>query len=267
MVTSHHSIHTIVRQSNRFWRAMFYDELIECEGCQLSFFGKADRLYYNAAHVLTRSDPDILRNIETEFFQRNIIPAIYWDAEAPKDLKLRLDASGYHLIHEETENWYGYSLTENRAKQLTPQKRIEIISFKPTKNEFFDHFMRINTSVNALTETLASRLKERFLTLYPDVDVSLLLAYFDGKPVATTALGIVDDFGFTAEVATLPEYRRNGLFLSLADAAANLAQGFGCRAMYVNCDAEAFSNQGYLRYGYQSIFTRYYYQKNEEGRS
>lgn len=259
-----HSIRDVVRRSNHFWQAIFYDELIEQESCQISFLKNSERLYYNAAHVLTRSSPEMLQSIEGEFLRRNITPAVYWDPEAPQDMTGLLKMNGYACVHAETEKWYGYSLAQTQEKCVLPKETADIAFFKPAADARLDQFMHVNTSVNALSKTLASRLRERLLMSHRDVEIYLFLACVDGKPAATTMLGIVEGLGFTAEVATLPEFRRRGLFLALAEAAICKARESRCTAMYVNCDAEAFSNQGYLRCGYRDIFTRYYYQKKME---
>jgi len=261
MTVSFASPREIVRRSNRFWHAMYYDALEDQAHCQISFLDKADRLYYNAAHALSDAGDDTLKKIEAAFGARGITPAVYGDPAAPGTLTDALKKSGYVVVPEEQENWYGYILPKTANENADAAGRLRVSCFQPAPGPELDQFMAINAEVNALPEALAHRLKERLLTPKAGVKIWLFLACLDGVPAATTALGLVEDSGFTAEAATLPRFQRKGLFLHLAGLAAQKAKDEGCSAMYVNCDREAFSNQGYLRFGYQSIFTRHYYQK------
>lgn len=247
----------IVHHSNRFWLAMYYDILLQEPFCQISFLPSADRLYYNVAHCLTSAQDNNLAVIEQAFQQHNLTPAIYWDDAAPKNLLETLKSRNYTLIAEEQENWYALDL----QAPLPASYGAEITMFTAAEGTQLDNFIRINAAANNLPEDMAQNLKQRLLQQNGDIKTLLFIAHVDGQPAATLAVGIVNDMAFIAEAATLPAFQRKGLFLALTHAACKASIDVQCRAIYCNCDRDAFSNNGLQRYGFNKSFIRQFYQQ------
>lgn len=260
-----HHIHDIISHSNLFWRAMYYDGLERHDGFEASHLENADRLFYNAAHNVKCLAPKTLATIEDYFRARGIAPGVYLDPAAPDNAAAVLNDNGYALEEPEDEHWYGYKIKGNWQKQgHTPAVPVEITEFSPLRDPVrLDQFMAVNANVNNLPADLTAKLRLRLLAMNEKVDIRLFLATHEGRPVTTRALGIVGRMSFTAEGATLPEYRRKGIYLAITDAAIACAHRNGCSATYVNCDKEAHSNTAALRYGFSRLFTRRYYLKKE----
>lgn len=258
-------IHDIVSHSNRFWRAMYFDGLEQLDGFEASHLENSDRLFYNAAQNIKTLSPATLKAIESYFTVRNITPGVYLDPASPENAARVLNDNGYTLEESEDEHWYGYKIDPQGKKSgFTPAVPVEITEFNPlTDANRLDQFMAVNASVNNLPADIAEKLRARLAAANDGVAIRLFLATHDGKPVTTRALGIVGNLSFTAEGATLPEYRRKGIYLAITDAVIDSARRHGCAAAYVNCDKEAHSNTAALRYGFSKLFTRRYYLKKE----
>jgi len=257
------------RASNRFWHAMYYDELLEFDSHQISYLNGANRLYFNSAHSLCTDDARILAGIEDFYRQRGLPPAVYVDPESPAGLEEALKRRGYVERDEERENWYLLSFADasTRAKypphgdDLPRDPGTEFVVFHPmTDSPLLDDFLRVDAEVNGLDAAAVASLKTNLLRpKRSDVQLICALAIKDGKAASTVLVGFHEEHAFLAEGATLPAFARQGLSTRLTAVCTRLAARLGCAGVIVNCDRDAHSNAMVQRMGYTFLCPRRFF--------
>lgn len=257
------------RASNRFWHAMYYDELLEFDTHQVSYLKNANRLYFNSAHSLCKQDARILSGIEEFYRERGLPPAVYVDPESPAGLEDALKSRGYVERDEERENWYLLSFADapSRAKypphgdDLPRDPGTEFLVFHAmTDSRLLDDFLRVDAEVNGLDAAAVASLKKNLLRpKRSDVQLICALAVREGKPASTVLMGLHGRHAFLAEGATLSEFARQGLSTRMTAVCTRLAAQLGRDGVIVNCDRDAHSNAMLLRMGYTFLCSRRFF--------
>ena len=262
--------HTVIRNANRIWQMMYYDELIEKREYQLSLVYNADRDYYNCAHDVNNLNAKNLLKIQKYFHKNNVPTSIYIEPCTQTYMIPKLLRAGYKLVKEEQENWYFFDLfqldklpREEEYLKISPE-RILYRQVSPADSASFDEFLQVNSTVNNIPNHLIKRLKNK-ANQYIDAKVMknyYYLASIDRKPVTTGTIGLIERMGFLAEGATLVAFRRKGIFSSMMRHMLSFSKTQGCRYVFVNCDSTAFSNQACLKFGFKFYFQRDLYKLN-----
>tara|TARA_A100000171_G_C2134187_1_gene148902 strand:+ start:2607 stop:3422 length:816 start_codon:yes stop_codon:yes gene_type:complete len=259
-------IHRVIRAYNLSLFLMYYDEVIDKPTYQLTFFQQADRPYYNAVHALSDKSEMTILEIENFFQARNISPSFYLDPQSPRALQKILMERGYQLLKSEEESWYHYDLLfqgnklEEKKYLKRPESNVRIVEVDLINEDEITDFVHVDQLCNELpdsvTECLTYNIKNKVLSA---VQNHYFIAYVDEKPVATSALGIVGDRAFLSEGATLPEFRRQGLYSSLIKKCLLFAKERKCREAFINCDFEANSNKTAKEMNFIFLFKRDFY--------
>jgi GNAT superfamily N-acetyltransferase len=239
---------------------MYYEELVDHAHYQISYLGGADRDYFNCAHCLNVCDDEDLQTIEGFFKQRGACPAIYLDSANPDSYEDLLIKRGYSEIFEEAENWYGLDLSAFKPEQK-PINGFEIK--RVATPEQLDDFLRINQITNELPDDVVRRLKANLQNLKGGIEIDLFVGYFKGQPAAVAAIGYAGRFGFMAEAGTLEDYRGQGLYKAIIAARLNAAKKRNINFIFVNCDKDAFSNQGCLSTGFTFLEQRRFFKQEQ----
>lgn len=263
-------IHQIIRASNQVWNSMYYDNLMDCKDYQVSITKKADRLYFNCAHVMSKDDETTFSKIETIFFENALVPAIYYDPASPKGLEEKLIQRGYKLVPDELEHWHALSLNKNSIAKLKsiPAKNPKIVStlqfelFKPQENEkLFAQFLAMDQLANEISDPLLHKLEENLLNPQDEqVKFICCIGLMDGVPASSGLIALLDNYAFFSEGATHPHFRRQGIYTDVRRTSVLCAYQAGCTHAFANCDKNAYSNNTYQNLGFQKIFSRDFYQ-------
>ncbi len=237
-------IHTVLKNANQFWCALYYDHVVITNQVQISVLKNADRPFYNAGHALNSLDHwDWL---EATFAQQGLTPAFYQDPQSPPGFAEHLNAHGYEEYPSEQEHWY-YSPDPGHEPVLPAGCFI--------KTDALEDFLTVNAIGNALTPEMTERLRQR-IPKCPEFHYYVL--YEGQTPVAVAAYGVVDDMAFGAESATLPSYQQRGYNTYLMR---KRRYDAGARDFWVVCEHNAYSNNTCLRIGMQHAFDRHFFRK------
>lgn len=264
-------LHEIFRSSNKFWHAMYYDQLVETDHYQISYLEDADRSYFNAAHAIKSAEPNTLDQIESYFKKHSIPVGIYIDPETPISLEKLLIKRGYLLIPEEQENWHIFNCSKTQLQELELKINefqlqnpcFECILFSPiTRSSLLNQFIEINGYVNEISANILSKLKENLINpKEKEVRFICTIVLNDGQPTSTGLIGFYNNMAFFAEGATHPKFRQHGIFSWLRRINMLYIIKQNCDQIIVNCDKEAFSNNTYRRLGFSQICQRNFYIK------
>lgn len=262
-------LHSIIRDSNRVWQAMYYDELIDKSEYQISYLEKADRPYFNCAQVL--QNKSYLDEIEDYFLTKKLPPAIYIDPEGPKDLEPFLRERGYQEVQEEQENWYSldcgqinfHALRQEIQNYHASSPDIECVPFLPlTSSSLLDQFIKLNGWVNKISPQSLNKLKQNLL--HPKDSHIQFICFLVCKEGQAISCGLVSCFqnkAFLSEGATHPKHQNKGIYSWHRKMAILLALQHKFSHLYVNCDRGAYSNHTYKRLGFQEICKRQFFIK------
>ncbi|MFH1832207.1 MAG: GNAT family N-acetyltransferase [bacterium] len=264
----------LFRASNKFWHALYYDELVDSKEYQISHLKNADRLYFNCAHALNTIDGAILDDIENYFKKQKINPAIYLDPESPQDLEKILIMRGYAEVKEEQENWYTFDCTQKQVLQELSEKikifqaqkpELECLLFYPmTNSRALKQFLKLDAEVNGINSQVLEKFKENLMNpRYHDLKFVCALALDNNIPATIGLIGLNQDMVFFAEGATSPDFRRQGIYTWLRQICMLFAAQQGCSKIAVNCDRDAYSNNTFKRLGFQRLCERKFFIKNK----
>ncbi len=253
------NLQDMIRANNQVWTLLYYDEVIEEKDYQLTFFKNADKLFYNAAQAISYLDENTIEKIKKNYVERSLLPAFYLDPMTPKNVVPQLLASGFKESIENDENWYRYDISQ--LHKMTPTsddlevKRINVFDTKE-----FEDFVRVNSEANDLPIIVEQQLRHHLIhRRHEKAKVEFFVAYIDGQPVGTMGIGLHGNSGYIMEVATDINFRRRGIFAGILPKCLKYAEQQGIQAIYVNCDPTAFSNQAFMKMGFEFYFSRQFY--------
>lgn len=263
---------SLIRGNLEVWSQMYFDEVTEASTHCFSYLREADSDYYNAAHLVKEWTPQIQKNLESSFSEKEIAPAIFTDPRSVDWLPEQLMAQGYVPLPEITECYEVYPLTPERVanlQQLSPLKidpaRCEIVKVEPNKPEHredFEHFLRIDQETNEISHPVLAQLRHNLKHRHhPEVTLILLLGKVDGTPAFTGSVGIYRKMAFLAEGGTLEPFRRMGLHAAMLKERLLLAAQHGATMGCFTCFEGAASGLSAEKIGFFLPFRRYLYKK------
>jgi len=266
-------LHKMLRISNKFLYALYYDELVEDETYQISYLKEADRPYFNCAHAVNSLDDCVFGSVENYFIKKQTNPAFYIDSECPKKLKDVLVNRGYHELEKELENWYMLDCRkpdvfrgiEEKVQVFQTQNSLsECILFSPmTQTNLLEKFLELDVQVNAINKIIFEKLKKNLMApKLSGLQFFCALVSENNIPASIGLIAFMDGDAFLAEGATHPNFRRRGFYTWLSQVFLLFAARQGCKRIIVNCDYDAYSNNTYKRLGFESICQRQFFTKD-----
>lgn len=266
-VLNNNSIHEAIRANNLVYELMYYNELINEPNYQLTWMEEADLAYYNCAQAIDRFSPQLVKEVEDFYNKKGLQPAFYIDPDSPKELLNHLKENGYREIQNEEESWQYLDLTTiqddidpKQYLKIDP-KTVTVVEVKP-EGDYFDEFIRIDSECNELTPEISANLKRNLTEKQAEeVKNTLFLCLVDRVPVATASVGINNEIAIFAEGATLPDYRRKGLYTYLLAKSVEHSISNGAKKAYLIAEIDAYSNATSQKVGFKHAFNRQYWQK------
>ena len=260
------SAHRLIRANNALWARLYYDELVERPGYQLTLLRGADAGFYSCAQALTRADGEVLAEIEAYYRGKGVAPAVYLDPESPPALLPALQAAGWREVPQEEERCHVLDLSAlhagppSRARLKPAAARVEAVRLTGPEDPLLAAFLDVDAEVNELPPTVRASLTRHLRA--PRVDeaaVHCFVALLDGAVVATRVVGLVGDLALCAEGATLPAHRRGGIYSSLLLEGLHFARAAGARTAFLTASSTAHSNLAVAKLGFTHAFSRTYH--------
>jgi GNAT superfamily N-acetyltransferase len=172
---------------------------------------------------------------------------VVYEHDTPPDLRDRLLARGFRV--EEPESIMVLDVEDASPVLLEPiQHDVRKIDDPGKIDDVLSIRQEVWQDVSASTaQSLAGRLNNA------PHGQSLYVAYDDGKPVSTAQISFYryGRFASLVRAATLPEYRRRGLYTALLAVRVQEAQSRGIR--FLDADASSMSRPIMARLGFQQV--------------
>lgn len=258
------NIHDLIRGNNRFWKNLYYDDLIETSDYQLSYCKNANEPWFNCAHAIASTPQFSL--IEPYYLNKNLQPAFYTDTLNEQWLAPLLSERGYQEIDSQNENIWYLSLSAKNIKdiaQLNFNHSNEGIELRPvTTPDELKLFIEINRLTNQLPYPLADSLASNLQYRHVDgVEAKHFIVFKAGYPAGCGSVGVYNNAGFLAEGGTLPEYRQQKIHCFSMQQRCLYAFARKASHIFTTCDVQSFTNHSASRLGMKLVCVRRFFQK------
>lgn len=261
------NLHHLIRGNNIIWSLLYYDELIQHQDYQLSYFKHANEDYYNCAHAVAALSKSNLRAIEEFYVTRKLAPAFYTDPISEPWLLPKLVACGYEEVPSQKENWWLIDLTAAKIQYIQEQV---FLKYEPSSvnldlvhnKQQLEEFIKIDQETNLLTESIARALKNNILSKkYAGAENYYLLGTVENLPAFCGCIGIYDNVAYFAEGGTLKEYRERGLHSYMTQKRLIFAFSKGAKLACITCTPTAYTNKTVKKLGFSLACSRRLFKK------
>ena len=247
----------------RFWKKLYYDELIESSGYQSSYCKNADEPWFNCAHAASSIPP--FSFIESYYLDKNRLPAFYTDTLNEQWLISFLLKRNYYEITSQNENIWYLNLCTQSIKNITKLQFVnldnDIELRSATTLDELKLFIEINRLTNELPDPLAHSLFENIRHKnVKDVEAKHFIIFKSGYPAGCGSAGIYNNVAFLAEDGTLPGYRRQGIHCYSMQQRFLYAFSRKARHVLTTCSRESFTNHSANKLGMKLVCTRRFFQ-------
>lgn len=261
------NVHKCIRANNQYWLSLYYDELIDNAGYQLSYCSQADEPFYNCAQAV--SDITDFSAIESYFQNKNLSPAFYTDSLNEEWLVPLLKSKHYQELPSQQENIWYMELNNININSLRRMDTcsVEEKEFRPViVMDDLKLFLRIDTLTNDLPPSLAQLLFSKLIQAIgqkgvKEVESKHFIIYLTEEPVGCGSLGIYKRIACLAEGGTLPAFRRRGLHHYSMQQRILYAYTQGAEFALTTCRTDSVTNMTAKKTGMKLLCTRHFFQK------
>lgn len=230
----------------RRWVSFPGTRRVEADGVVLHLSPSGDGAILYSALSTETAEAAIRDQLEAARSRQAALEWIVYSLDAPPDLPQRLEANGFTLTGSETILVLSLDYVEVPAAAAGIDVR-RVVSPDEVAGIAAIQQQVWGGDAAEITERLVRRLIET-----PDA-IGLFAAFFDGMLASAAQITYYPDQGFASLVrsATLPAYRRRGLYTALVAARIAAAQARGIH--YLDTEASPLSRSTLERFGFRPI--------------
>lgn len=246
----------LIEESNyRMLKSVFLTEIDHYEYGTIVYSNKIDYQWYNHAYVNQNeiksisSIDDFMLICDMYFKKKKRKCCIY----LPEELDiLKISSEDWKYCVFEKENWWYFD-----TFAFVESNSVDDFLISKINNNNFDDFAKIFDSCFVLKDNLLhiKCLKNAFIGQGLATHIGLI-AYKNFTPVGTLCMIINENFCGIYAVATMPEYRNQGVFTYLFEHAVRICRMRGIRHILLQTVSKDECNEVYKKRGFINIFSR-----------
>ena len=184
------------------------------------------------------------------YFSSRNLPFAFWTGFNNEYSDFQKDIEKIGLSYVETETGMAVSVNELDFEIFCNRLEIKFISSEELLRDFITVYKNlIPNDASAIDEFYT---KAASFILNPNSDLKLFVGFYEGMPVATSALFLQDNVAGVWDVTTLPKFRRKGIGTDMTVHALKYAQDlYNCEVGVLTASSDGESV--YRKLGFRKI--------------